>query len=73
MRPIKDEEKIQVTQQPIKLLDFVAANTYDTTRDGILTFARKPTWVSLIYSMETTNKKYKTEKKLKSKDGYAQK
>jgi len=35
-------------------------------RDAILTCARKPTWVSLIYRTETTTKKRKTEK-LKSK------
>ena len=40
---------------------------YDTIRDDILTFARMPTWVSLIYRTETTAKKCKTEKKLKSK------
>jgi len=45
---------------------------YDTIRDVILTCARKPTRVSLIYPTETTTKKCKTEK-LKSKNGYAQK
>jgi len=35
---------------------------YDTIRDAILTFARKPTWVSLIHRTETTTKKCKTEK-----------
>ena len=45
---------------------------YDTIRDAILTCARKPTWVSLIYCTETTTKKCKTEK-LKRKNGYAQK
>ena len=44
---------------------------YDTIRDAILTCARKPTRVSLIYRTEPTTKKCKTEK-LKSKDGYAQ-
>ena len=38
----------------------------DTIRDAILTCARKPTWVSLIYRMEPTTNKCKTEK-LKSK------
>jgi len=47
---------------------------YDTMRDAILTCAvRKPTWVSLIYRTETTTKKCKTEKKLKSKNGSAHK
>ena len=41
---------------------------YDTIRDAILTCARKPTWVGLIYCMETTTKSVKTEK-LKSKNG----
>ena len=40
---------------------------YDTIRYAILTCARKPTWVSLIYCTETTTKKCKTEK-LKSKN-----
>ena len=44
---------------------------YDTIRDAILTCARKPTWVSLIYRTETTTKNCKTEKKLKSKNRYA--
>jgi len=35
---------------------------YDTTRDVILTCARKPTRVSLIYRTGTTTKKRKTEK-----------
>ena len=45
---------------------------YDTIRDAILTCARKPTLVSLIYPTEPTTKKCKIEK-LKSKYGYAQK
>jgi len=43
---------------------------YDTIRDAILTCARKPTWVSLIYRTETTTKNCKTEK-LESKNRYA--
>ena len=39
---------------------------YDTIRDVILTCARKPTWVSLIYRTEPTTKRCKTEK-LKTK------
>jgi len=39
---------------------------YDTIRDAILTCARKPTWIALIYRTETTTKNCKTEK-LKSK------
>ena len=35
---------------------------HDTIRDAILTCARKPTRVSLIYRTETTTKKCKTEK-----------
>ena len=48
--------------------------SYYTTRDVILTCARKPTRVSLIYRTETTTrpKKCKTEK-LKGKNGYTQK
>ena len=41
-----------------------------TIRDAILTCARKPTCVSLIYHTEPTTKKWKTEK---VKNGYAQK
>ena len=44
----------------------------DTMWDAILTCARKPTWITLIYRTETTTKNCKTEK-LKSKNGYAQK
>ena len=45
--------------------------SYDTIRDAILTCARKPTWVGLIYrtEMPTTTKNCKTEK-LKSKSRY---
>ena len=42
---------------------------YDTIRDAILTCARKPTWVGLIYRTETTTENCKTEK-LKSKNRY---
>ena len=44
---------------------------YDTIRDVILTCAWKPTWVSLIYCMETTAKKCKNRKTKNStvKDG----
>ena len=42
---------------------------YDTIglRDAILTCARKPTWVSLIYRTEPTTKKCKNRKKTKSR------
>jgi len=43
--------------------------SYDTIRDAILTCARKPTWIGLIYRTETTTKNCKTEK-LKSKSRY---
>jgi len=46
---------------------------YDTIRDAILTCARKPTWVSLIYRTEPTTKKCKNRKKLKVENRYAQK
>ena len=42
---------------------------YDTIRDAILTCARKPTWIGLIYRTETTTKNCKTEK-LESKSRY---
>jgi len=40
---------------------------YDTIRDAILTCARKPTWVTLIYRTEPTTKKSVKTEKLKSK------
>ena len=43
---------------------------YDTIRDAILTFARKPTWVSLIYRTESTTEKCKTEKNWKVSENY---
>jgi len=46
-----------------------AALNRDTIRDAILTFARKPTRVGLIYRTETTTKNCETEK-LKSKRRY---
>jgi len=58
------------------LLETISRNMrntgYDTILDAILTRARKPTRVSLIYRTETTTEKWKTEK-VKSKNGYAQK
>jgi len=42
---------------------------YDAIRDAILTCARKPTRVGLIYRTETTTKNCKTEK-LKCKSRY---
>ena len=47
--------------------------SYDTIRDAILTCARKPAWVSLIYRTEPTTKKCKNRKKLKVENRYAQK
>jgi len=49
----------------------VAAPTrpYDTIQDAILTCARKPTRIGLIYRTETTTENCKTEK-LKSKSRY---
>ena len=46
----------------ILLLRFVVDLRYDTIRDAILTCARKPTWVSLIYRTEPTTKKCKNRK-----------
>jgi len=44
---------------------------YDTIRDAILTYARKPTYVGLIYRTETTTKNCKTEKLKSTKTAYA--
>ena len=41
-----------------------------TIRDAILTCARKPTWVSLIYRTEPTTKKCKNRKNTKVEDRY---
>ena len=38
-------------------MEWSRAIRYDTIRDAILTCARKPTWVSLIYRTEPTTKK----------------
>jgi len=50
----------------------VVGNSQEEIGDAILTCARKPTRVILIYRTETTTKKCKTEK-VKSKNGNAQK
>ena len=47
--------------------DCHAVKLYDTIRDAILTCARKPTSVSLIYRTEPTTKKCKNRKKNKSR------
>ena len=43
----------------IKIPNTVILTTHDTIRDATLTCARKLTWVSLIYRMEPTTKKWK--------------
>jgi len=45
---------------------FQSSKEIHTIRDVILTCARKPTWVSLIYHMEPTTKKCKNRKKTKT-------
>ena len=59
----------QVLYAQIHLLSKKRYIRYDTIRDAILTCARKPTWVGLIYRTETATKNCKTEK-LKSKSRY---
>jgi len=60
------------TTQPVsttgRTTGCIAYAPYDTIRDAILTCARKPTWVGLIYRTETTTK---ITVKLKSKNRYA--
>ena len=58
-----------LSSSPSSQLSLKSFNTirYDTIRDAILTCARKPTWVGLIYRTETTTKNCKTEK-LKSRN-----
>ena len=59
--------------EPVRAVDIEPSMNdtirYDTIRDVILTCARKPTWIGLIYRTETTTKNCKTEK-LKSKSRY---
>ena len=50
-----------------KVLTGRMTSRYDTIRDAILTCARKPTRVSLIYRTEPTTKKCKNRKKTKSR------
>ena len=64
------QEKTACGESDFKPTAKCVKRRYDT--DAILTCARKPTRVSLIYRTETTTKKCKTEK-LKSRNGYAQK
>ena len=52
--------KHRITLRNVVLLRYYR---YDTTRDAILTCARKPTRVSLIYCTEPTTKKCKKQKK----------
>ena len=46
---------------------------YDTIRDATLTCAQKQTWVSSIYRMEPTTKKWEKQKNQKVRNGYTQK
>ena len=48
----------------------VVAIEHDTIQGAILTCARKPTWVGLIYRTETTTKNKTKTEKLKSKSRY---
>ena len=57
---------INMCTQPWRIPVAYDTIRYDTIRDAISACARKPTWVSLIYRMELTTKKCKTEK-LKSR------
>ena len=52
----------QMLSTAAQLLEQVVCTRYDTIRDAILTCARKPTWVSLIYRTEPTTKKSKNRK-----------
>jgi len=52
---------------PSAIAKLLVTIRYDTIRDAILTCARKPTWVSLIYHTEPTIKKCKNRKKTKSR------
>jgi len=61
-----------VTQINNHGLKLAIMHWYCTLRDAILTCARKPTWVSLIYRTEPITKKCKNRKKLKLENRYAQ-
>ena len=43
-------------------VSYASWKIYDTIRDAILTCARKPTWISLIYRTEPITKKCKNRK-----------
>ena len=61
-----------IIQQHVSIIWYIASHniyvhatrtiTYDTIRDAILTCARKPTWISLIYRTQPTTKKCKNRK-----------
>ena len=62
---LSDWPDFRITHQHRENVDAVQPNLcllYDTVRDAILTCARKPTWVSLIYRTETTTKKCNNRK-----------
>ena len=68
------ETRIQCSAQRNQISSVcISFSTYDTIRDAILTCARKPTWVSLIYRTEPTTKKCRNRKKLKVENRHAQK
>ena len=60
---LEAKPEVEVWRQPDLL------TRYDTIRDAIITCARKPTWIGLIYRTEATTKNCKTEKR-KSKSRY---
>jgi len=72
--PSAPESSTLTTRLPSHPDSKIASRIDSTIRDTILlTRAQKPTRVSLIYRTEPTTKKWKTEKKLKRKNGYARK
>ena len=63
----KAHSKVTSVQRTFYRITRVYTLIYDTIRDAILTCARKPTWVSLIYRTEPTTKKCRNRKKTKSR------
>ena len=70
-----NQRNVLIDKQLYQLPELIPTNSnsgrleirYDTIRDAILTYARKPTWVGLIYRTELTTKKCKNRKKTKSR------
>ena len=61
-RRLARQPRVGGTPDHLRLRRQGACIRYDTIRDAILTCARNPTWVSLIYRTQPTTKKCKNRK-----------